>query len=115
MAGEGEVRAMVRRRSEAESGDRLVSGSTWLSDRGGALDHPVMAIERLRDVRRSENWNSDPRPTSPVRPDAPGLSVDERSALYLLSMAHALLKRDHPAVAAMIDYAMLDIAVGQPD
>ncbi|MBB3998458.1 hypothetical protein [Aureimonas pseudogalii] len=50
-----------------------------------------------------------------ARPDAPGLSVDERSALYLLSMAHALLKRDHPAVAAMIDYAMLDVAVGQPD
>ncbi|MET0257625.1 MAG: hypothetical protein ABW179_03510 [Methylobacterium sp.] len=43
------------------------------------------------------------------------LSVDERTALCLLSMARDLLKHDHPAVAAMIDYAMLDVAIGQPD
>ncbi len=35
--------------------------------------------------------------------------VDERTAIYLLSLARELLRRDHSAIAGMIDYAIAEI------
>ncbi len=41
---------------------------------------------------------------------APGSrEVDERTAIYLLSLARELLRRDHSAIAGMIDYAIAEI------
>lgn len=52
-------------------------------------------------------------PVSPADCKVEVLSVDERSALCLLALARDLLKSDHHAVAAMIDYAMVEVAMGQ--
>ncbi|WP_061931476.1 hypothetical protein [Aureimonas sp. AU22] len=38
--------------------------------------------------------------------------VDERTAVYLLSLARELLRRDHSAIAGMIDYAIAEIEDG---
>lgn len=38
--------------------------------------------------------------------------VDERTAVYLLSLARELLRRDHSAIAGMIDYAIAEIEGG---
>lgn len=38
--------------------------------------------------------------------------VDERTAVYLLSLARELLRRDHGAIAGMIDYAIAEIEGG---
>lgn len=43
---------------------------------------------------------------------APSREVDERTAIYLLSLARELLRRDHSAIAGMIDYAIAEIEVG---
>lgn len=54
------------------------------------------------------------------QPETMGLSdssrsareVDERTAVYLLSLARELLRRDHSAIAGMIDYAIVEIEGG---
>ena len=38
--------------------------------------------------------------------------VDERAAIYFLSLARELLRRDHSAIAGMIDYAIAEIELG---
>ncbi len=43
---------------------------------------------------------------------APSREVDERTAIYLLSLARELLRRDHSAIAGMIDYAIAEIELG---
>lgn len=41
--------------------------------------------------------------------------VDERTAIYLLSLARELLRRDHSAIASMIDYAIVEIETKDDD
>lgn len=41
--------------------------------------------------------------------------IDERTAIYLLSLARELLRRDHGAIASMIDYAIAEIETPMDD
>ncbi|MBB3935956.1 hypothetical protein [Aureimonas phyllosphaerae] len=50
--------------------------------------------------------------TDPTGETQSSRQVDERTAVYLLSLARELLRRDHSAIAGMIDYAIAEIESG---